>query len=516
MAVRFWRSGALPVGAALLLLVAVAAGLTAVHYGLLIPLAFLLGPAAFGVGVFFPWAGLLLSLLLALLLPFGVLPLDLGVRPALLELALLGVLVGWMLPPLLRREQRWRMAWPDALAWAFVAFSLFSLLIALGRGVNATVLHNYLRTMLGVGAFFALRQVVREKRQGRLFLVVLLLGAGLAALGGIALHALPDRVALGLLLRLGVVGYPSGGRVLRYVEDDPEGLERAIGTSVDPNSFGGMLALAAGVALGEVLIGLPGVAPARRDQEDPLLPWPLLLVLLGVLLVALYLTYSRAALGGFVVAALFLAVVRYRRLWWGLAVGAGLLALAVGVLGWGGVVLERFRQGLFFQDLATQMRLTEYANALTILRRYPLLGIGFGYAPEVDLSVGVSSLYLTIAERMGLLGLAAFLALVGAVWVRALRLCREGDWASHRLALLAGLAAALSVGLLDHYFFNLEFPHMSLFLWSVLGMVSLSFEKGELHPPSFSSTMGLPERSGRYKTAPEGGRAAGRPGSRKS
>ena len=59
----------------------------------------------------------------------------------------------------------------------------------------------------------------------------------------LALYALNDQTALRLLMALGRLGYPTTGRVLRYVEDDPGGLERAIGTSVDPNSFGGMLAL---------------------------------------------------------------------------------------------------------------------------------------------------------------------------------------------------------------------------------------------------------------------------------
>jgi len=54
----------------------------------------------------------------------------------------------------------------------------------------------------------------------------------------LALYVIPDRLALQILVSFGRIGYPTEGRVLRYVEDDPNGLMRAIGLSVDPNSFG--------------------------------------------------------------------------------------------------------------------------------------------------------------------------------------------------------------------------------------------------------------------------------------
>jgi O-antigen ligase len=314
---------------------------------------------------------------------------------------------------------------------------------------------------------------------------VLLLAAGLAALLGLAQRALPDRTSLDLLTRLGPLGYPTSGRVLRYVEDNPAGLERAIGTAVDPNSFGGMLALAAAVALGELLARWNGFRGRKRPRPSALpspdppghvLPLTLLLLILGALLLCLYLTYSRAALGGFAVAALFLAAVRYRRLWWGVLAAAVLIALAAVALGPDHPVVARFSQGLAFQDLANQMRLDEYANAWAIVRRYPVLGVGYGAAPDADLTLGVSSLYLTIAERMGLVGLAAFVAAIGAAFGSALGLARhEGDGeAGRRIALLAGVVAALAIGLLDHYYFNPDFPHMVLLFWGALGAASVS------------------------------------------
>jgi O-antigen ligase len=446
------------------------------------------------VAVFSPWTGLLVASSVAILLPFGVLPVRLGLTPTFLELVLLGLLVGWLVPPLVRGDRRWRLSWIDAPMWCFAALTLFSLMLGWGRGVDGTVLHNYAKMLLGLLAYFGVRQIVSHREQVRRFLAVFLLAAGLASLLGLFLYALPDDAAMSLLTRLSVLGYPTEGRVLRFVEDDPAGLERAIGTSVDPNSFGGMLALAGAVALAEVLAGFRGGGRTRRspgqaEPTQPALPRPVLLAILALLLPCLYLTYSRAALGGFVVAVLFLATVRYRRLWWGILAGVVLLAVLVVGLGWGGAAVERFRQGILFQDLANQMRLDEFNNAVTIVRRYPVFGIGFGFAPDVDLGVGVSSLYLTIAERMGLVGLVAFLACVSTAVVVAFKKLRtpatmggtlhEED-SGHRLALLAGLVAVLAVSLLDHYFFNLEFPHMTALLWIILAIVTESWGQQRL------------------------------------
>lgn len=491
-AARWGPWGGRAAGILALLLIGVIAGAAAMRYGVVVPLGFLAGVACALVALLYPWSGLLTATTIAILLPFAVLPIRLGFSPSFLELTLFGFLLGWLLPPLLRRDRRWRLTMVDGLVWAFVGVTLVALLLGWGRGVDAAVLHSYAKLLLGLLAFFGVRQVMVRERHLRQFLTCFLLAAGLAALLGVTLYALPDRIALNLLTRLEVVGYPTEGRVLRYVEDDPNGLERAIGTAVDPNSYGGMVALAASVTLGEVLAGLTlfegpsrgettpvrsppaGGGPAPLVPLKPLLSRPLMLGLLILLLAALYLTYSRAALGGLAAAALFLACARYRRLWWVILAGAVLLAVLFWGAGLSGPVVERFRQGILFQDLANRMRLAEFANALAIVQRYPLFGVGLGNAPDVDLYLGVSNLYLAIAERTGLAGLVIFLAAVGGVlwqaWHRRLRVGKEA--AGHLLALLSGVVAALTIGMLDHYFFNLEFPHMATLLWVVLGGIS--------------------------------------------
>ena len=82
--------------------------------------------------------------------------------------------------------------------------------------------------------------------------------------------------------------------------------------------------------------------------------------------------------------------------------------------------VARLAAGFAGEDLATQMRFGEYKDALILVQRYPLFGVGFVSAPDIDIYLGVSMLYLIVAENMGLVGLAVFLAvLVGFFCDRA-------------------------------------------------------------------------------------------------
>ena len=58
------------------------------------------------------------------------------------------------------------------------------------------------------------------------------------------------------------------------------------------------------------------------------------------------------------------------------------------------------------------MRFGEYKDALILIARYPFFGVGFTGVPDIDIYLGVSMLYLIIAENMGLIGLAIFVAIL--------------------------------------------------------------------------------------------------------
>ena len=434
---------------------------TAAAFGPLYAVAALLGLAVGYALLVSTTAGLLAVVAIITLLPFGTLPFKAIITPNFLELALAALMGVWVLRLLARPDSYALRLSPLGLPLlGFLGLTLFSLVLGSGGHPDTLTLHNYFKFVLAVLLFFSVLNCVRTRAQARLLLRAVLLCGGLAALVGLVLWALNDATALRILTALGRIGYPTEGRVLRYIEAGAgTGRERAIGTSVDPNSFGGMLALIAGLALPQLVAPRPVL---RR--------WLLACIVVGVAL-AIFLTNSRAALGSLVVAAAYIATLRYRRLWWAIAL-AGLVVLALIVSGLGAAFVQRVVEGVQFRDQANLMRLAEYQNAITIIGRYPVFGIGFGSAPEIDLVAGVSSIYLTIAERLGLVGLACFVGLVVAFFTHSIRAARAADEeaASWLLGIQAAIAAALAVGVLDHYFFNIEFSHMVALFWGCIGL----------------------------------------------
>ncbi len=111
----------------------------------------------------------------------------------------------------------------------------------------------------------------------------------------------------------------------------------------------------------------------------------------------------------------FIAILRYRRLIPYMA-AAGVLFLLLPITQ---AYVSRFVEGILGQDLATQMRFGEYKDALILIQRYPLFGVGFAGTPDIDIYLGVANVYFTIAEVMGLVGLLAFFAVIIGVFVYA-------------------------------------------------------------------------------------------------
>ncbi len=409
--------------------------------------------------------GLAIVFGIATILPFGTLPFKAVITPNFLELALLALLGVWLLRLLVRPDEPLHLTPLGLPVIGFLGVTLFSFILGSNGSPDSLTLHNYFKFLLAVLFFFSVVNCVRTREQARWALRLLMLGGAGSALIGLVLYALADDSALQLLTALGRIGYPTSGRVLRYVMDDPNGVERAIGLAVDPNSFGGMLALVGALTATQIV------------AERPIFPRWQLVMMAGAMALALFLTQSRAAMGGIIVATIYVATMRYRRLWWAI-LGAGALAafLFVG-LGIGEQFTERVVEGVQFRDQANQMRLAEYQNAIAIIRNYPVFGIGFGQAPQLDLVAGVSSIYLALAERTGLVGLFSFLGIMAAFFIQSWRALhtitheqRDDERAAWLIGLQAGVAAALAVGLLDHYFFNIEFSHMVALFWGSIGL----------------------------------------------
>jgi len=391
----------------------------------------------------------------ATLLPFAALPLNIGFNPTFLDLALIGLYFVWIARVMTRTQERLvgtEMALP---VLGFMLLAVFSFIAGLAHaGLTKDTLRHFAELLLGIGVFFVVVNVVQEQKQLEGAARVLMLAGFAAAAIGVFLWVLPDDTALRLLRPLARLNYVVK---LRYIEDNPSLPERAIGTSTDPNAFGGLLII------------VMALTAAQLFTQRPLLPRPLLWVMAVTMGVCLMLTFSRAAMLGLVAALILIAFLRYRRLLWWLAIAALVILLLPQTQGY----VIRFVEGLRGQDLATKMRFGEYKDAFILISRYPWFGVGFAGTPDIDLYIGVSSFYLLLAEQMGLIGLAAFLMVMGVLFttvVDAYRRTTDEQVAAILLGCSAALAGALIDGFLDHYFMNLDFPHAVTLFWLYVGL----------------------------------------------
>jgi O-antigen ligase len=403
--------------------------------------------------------GLIGVILVACLLPFAVLPFRLGFKPTFLDIALAALVFVWAARLLTGQERRFIASPLGVFVAVFLLWALFS--FALGSAnarPSVNTIRRFAEIVLGILLFFVVVNVVREQEDLEWVSRALMLAGAAAATIGIVLYVIPEEWTVRVLNGLARFDYPGGFGALRYIEDDPNNPMRAIGTAIDPNTFGGMLILFAGLTAPQLF--------TRR----PLFPRWLVAVLLAADVTCLVLTYSRSALAGLAVALGVIAVLRYRKL-----LPLGLLGLLlILLLPQTQAYVLRFAEGIQGQDLATQMRFGEYRDALRLISRYPVFGVGFTGTPDIDLYIGVSSVYLLIAEQMGLVGLAIFLVTMGAFFLLFWRTVRAGMADDRREALLLGLGGALAgvlvSGVLDHYLFNLAYPHMVSLFWMMLGL----------------------------------------------
>jgi len=418
--------------------------------------------------------GLTALLGIVVLLPFAVLPVNLGLQPTFLDMATLAVFAVWFMGTMAQAgTQRLRfpaLAWPVSL---FVGLIFLTFLAGLAHaGLDKNTLRRFLELALSILLYFVVVDGIRRRDQIEWLVRVLILAGTAAAVIGIVLYFLPQDWSIRLLSALRVVGYPAGSDVLRFIEDNPQLAQRAISTSVDPNVFGGLLILVTALTA-------PQLA-ARR----PLFPRWLVVPALTTMGVAMILTFSRGSMAGLLLALLIIGVVRYRR-WVPLMILALVVIL---VLPQTQGYVQHFSQGVQGEDLATQMRFGEYKDAWILIRRYPLLGVGFVGTPDIDVYIGVSSVYLLMAEEMGLFGLGVFLATMGAFfgWIfNALHKSRKTGLEPILLGLGAALAGAMVGGLFDHYFFNLSFPHASTLFWFylALGTATILVMEEEVNKP---------------------------------
>ena len=392
------------------------------------------------------------------ILPRFAAPIKIGITPTFLDLALVLLIGAWFVRsanhPLHIREI------PIALPLlSLIVVAIATLIVGLPNGaLTPLILRRFAEMMLSLALVFVLVAVMSRREVLMRTMQVLILIGALAALIGIVLYVMPSELSIRLLSALAPFGYPTGSTVLHYTNDDPTLTQRATGLWIDPNAFGGFLLISGALTLPQLF------------TRKPILPRRLIILSLGTIGLALVLTLSRGAMLGLLCVAVVLGMVRYRRL---LVLGVIVVALVL-VLPYTRDLVSHFAAGFAGQDLATQMRFGEYKDAFRLIGRYPLLGVGFADTPDVDLYIGVSNMYLLVAQQMGLLGLTAFVATIVALFVSAFR-HRQHIWPDEMLSAiwlgaLGAVVGALVSGIFDHYFFNIDFHNSVMLLWLVIAL----------------------------------------------
>lgn len=410
-----------------------------------------------------PLWGVVGIILIATLLPFATMPFKIVFTPSFLDLAIFATFGVWALRYALAQETRFEFSSLGGIVLLFLFAAAFSFALGLQYArPTSNNLRQFMEMILSIALFFVVINVVRDEKSLFLLTRALILGGAGAAFFGILFYVIPRDVTVWVLDHLARFGYPGGYGALRFVEDDPNGIMRAIGTSIDPNVFGGLLIMVG-------VITLPQIA-----SKDPLFArkWVALMVLLDI--TALLLTISRGSLVGFLIGLVAIGLMRYRKLLlWGV-IAAVIFGVLMLFTSFAQSYVQHFIAGITLQDRATLMRLGEYKDAVELISRHPVLGVGFTGTPEIDLYIGVSSLYLLMAEEMGLVGVAIFLItmlMFVNVLINGLRHShQDAKLEALMLGILGAIVGLLAAGVLDHYLFNLTYPHMTALLWIVVGM----------------------------------------------
>ncbi len=392
------------------------------------------------------------------LLPFAALPFKIGFTPTFLDVALLAIYLVWILRVATRRDREIIGTPLGAAVLVFLLTAIFSFASGLRYSrPTSTTIRNFVELLMAISFFFVLVNTLRRRADVNLMARLVMLAGAAAAAIAIFLYVIPQTWTIRVLDALARFNYPGGAGALRFIEDDSANPMRAIGTMIDPNVLGGFLILVAGLTAPQVV----SIVPLFRRR------WVVLFLFCELL--ALYLTYSRGSLVGLAAGIAVIGVLRYRKLLVVGVIGAAFLLLLPPAQAY----VAHFIEGIQLQDRATLMRLGEYKDALSLISRYPVLGVGFAGSPDADLYVGVSNLYLLMAEIMGLVGVTVFLVVMvgylGSLW-RAWRRVTDPGLEALLLGLGSAVVGVLVGGIFDHYLFNLVYPHMSVMLWTYIGL----------------------------------------------
>lgn len=338
--------------------------------------------------------------------------------------------------------------WPARLpaSWPLLCWGLAAALSLLHSTDLATSLKGLQKIVKVVGVCLAAAETLRTRDRLLAVITAMMLGASVVAADGLA------QVVTGRDLLYG-----------RAVGLAPGGLPRLSATFGHPNDFG---IYAVTILPMCVVMALPALTLRKRWWS-----WGVV----GLLLAALSLTFSRPAVLAIAVSGTVLLLVR--RAWKSLA--AGVVAVGVGLLCLPAPIREWVaQQPSWLHAVAQPLRFEIWQTALQMIRAHPITGIGVNlfvrnYAQyrlpgDTLVSAYGHNHYLQMAAEIGLVGLATFgwlLVRTGRVWGGLLR--HPEAWVRHAsLGMGGGLIAFLAIGLLESALYS---SRTNLFFWIWLG-----------------------------------------------
>lgn len=192
--------------------------------------------------------GVYLTIAIIALMPFATLPIRFALTPTFIDVALVAFLMVYLFQIMLRRRESFRFAPAQVWIALFIGWCLFSFVSGLGHAALTTsTLRKFTEMLLSMLTAIVMVDIARDAVTLRRLALILVVFGALQTLIGAGVYLLNDETANRTLNILTRFGYP-GGNVLRYVEDNPALGERAIGTWVDPNAYGGFLVMFGAVA----------------------------------------------------------------------------------------------------------------------------------------------------------------------------------------------------------------------------------------------------------------------------
>lgn len=407
--------------------------------------------------------------LLALAIPFGSLR-EIAVGPVALggaEAVALLVAATWLLRTIALRE---RISWRAPLSWALLLFLFVGLVSTLNALSLSHSVKEALRWAEVLVIFVAASNLLNGRRAG-IALGFLLLGAALEALLG----------AYQFVFRAGPAGFLL-----------PGGFLRAYGTFEQPNPYAGYLGLLLPVAVALALSAPAAWRSVTARAWKALAAWGAAFVAGALALAGILMSWSRGALVAAFAALLVVIMLKGKR--WALVILA--LAAVIGLTGatqlLPAAITQRFADVVPYftpfdvrtvevndANWAVVERMAHWQAAWNMFSEHPWLGVGFGNYPAVYPAYAISiwtdplghahNYYLNVAAEAGIVGLAAYLLVLGAAFIQTWKVFRRSSGLIRAVA--AGTLGTLVYLCVHNLVDNLYVHGLNILLAMLLGIV---------------------------------------------